>query len=221
MQELEVHKHTSAHDGDRPAHDSAEHWDARYSGDKIWSGNPNDALVTEVSELEPGRALDVGCGEGADSVWLAKRGWDVTALDISKNAMALTLNLAGRKGVELTSVAAGLLDAALEPESFDLVSAMYSPLARTPDRLAENRLIDLVKPGGQLLIVHHARLQAENWDGHGPDPAKYLAPADIAEVALERGGWETIVNETRGRKIAEGAGAHHAEDVVIRLRKTV
>ena len=65
-----------------------EEWDARYAeADRVWSGNPNGALVAEVAGLLPGRALDVGCGEGADAVWLAGRGWDVTALDVSKIAI--------------------------------------------------------------------------------------------------------------------------------------
>ena len=62
---------------------TAEHWEDLYSGDPVWSGNPNTALIEEVGDLHPGSALDVGCGEGADSVWLAQHGWQVTALDVS------------------------------------------------------------------------------------------------------------------------------------------
>ena len=65
--------------------DSAAEWDQRYAGiEQVWSGRPNAALVSEVTGLEPGRALDVGCGEGADAVWLALHGWQVTALDVSR-----------------------------------------------------------------------------------------------------------------------------------------
>jgi 2-polyprenyl-3-methyl-5-hydroxy-6-metoxy-1,4-benzoquinol methylase len=69
---------------------SVEDWNERYSGEQIWSGNPNGALLAEVAELRPGRALDVGCGEGADAVWLARHGWQVTALDISAKAVERT-----------------------------------------------------------------------------------------------------------------------------------
>lgn len=66
----------------------AQFWDQRYrSRDQLFSGAPNGVLVTEVTGLPPGRALDVGCGEGADAIWLASRGWQVTAVDISRVAV--------------------------------------------------------------------------------------------------------------------------------------
>jgi 2-polyprenyl-3-methyl-5-hydroxy-6-metoxy-1,4-benzoquinol methylase len=113
---------------------SAEDWDEFYSGEQIWSGNPNGALLAEVAELSPGRALDVGCGEGADSVWLARPGWQVTALDISAKAVERTEALAPEAGVQVEGVAAGLLDAALADAAYELVSAMYPCCARRPPR---------------------------------------------------------------------------------------
>lgn len=76
MSEHEEHHHHPA-----PMAQTAEDWDERYSGEQVWSGNPNEALVVESKDLAPGRVLDVGCGEGADAVWLAHQGWEVTALD--------------------------------------------------------------------------------------------------------------------------------------------
>src|SRR5258705_2397341 len=68
----------------------AAEWDARYSerDGTMWSGRPNGRLVAEADGLTPGRALDVGCGEGADAIWLARRGWTVTAIDISHVAVS-------------------------------------------------------------------------------------------------------------------------------------
>src|SRR6478609_9919899 len=68
----------------------AAEWDAKYRerDGAIWSGQPNGRLIAEVADLVPGRALDVGCGEGADALWLARRGWTVTAIDISDVAVA-------------------------------------------------------------------------------------------------------------------------------------
>lgn len=89
-------------------------WDGRYTAaDQVWSGEPNSALVTEVADLTPGRVLDVGCGEGADAVWLASHGWHVTALDVSRVALEQARRAAVDAGVAVQWVCAGLLDAPL------------------------------------------------------------------------------------------------------------
>ncbi len=197
---------------------SAEEWDERYSGEQIWSGNPNEALVAEVTELRAGRALDVGCGEGADSVWLARQGWQVTALDISPKAVERTVAMAVEAGVHVEGVAAGLLDASLPTASYNLVSAMYPALLRTPSREAEQRLLDLVATGGTLLVVHHADMDREHSPEHG-DRDDYVSPDDVRTVARERGGWDVVVDERRERGRVLGAGSHHHDDLVVRLRR--
>jgi SAM-dependent methyltransferase len=196
---------------------SAEDWDERYSGERIWSGNPNGALVAEVARLSPGRALDVGCGEGADSVWLARQGWQVTALDISAKAVERTEVLAADAGVQVEGVAAGLLDASLPDASYDLVSAMYPALLRTPTAEAEQRLLSLVAPGGTLLVVHHADIDRDHALEQGYDPDDYVSPDDVRALAVERGGWDVVVDEHRERGNVVGAGAHHHNDLVVRL----
>lgn len=207
----------SEDEGEHPAH-SAEHWDERYSGDPVWSGNPNEALVAEVAGLGVGRALDVGCGEGADSVWLAQQGWQVTALDISAKAVARTEAVADEAGVQVEGVAAGLLDASLADASYDVVSAMYPALLRTPDREAEQRLLDLVAPGGTLLVVHHADLDRAAAE-HGHDLDDYVSPDDVRALAVEHGDWDVVTDERRDRAHVVGAGAQHTSDLVVRLRR--
>jgi SAM-dependent methyltransferase len=194
--------------------DDASRWDERYAeADQLWSGNPNQTLVDAATPLAPGRALDVGCGEGADAVWLAKQGWDVTALDVSEVALDRARRHAERAGVVVTWVLSGLVEAQLSPASFDLVSAQYAVLLRTPGRVAEHILIDAVAPGGALSVVHHADFDPEHAKAHGFDPDDYVHPPDVLGLLGE--GWQVDVNETRPRNVATGGGSQHVADVVL------
>ena len=195
-------------------------WDARYASvDRVWSGRPNGALVAEVSGLEPGRALDVGCGEGADAVWLAGRGWRVTALDVSEVALARGRAAAAAAGVDIEWVHAGLAEAALAAASFDLVSVHYPALRRTPDDDAVRALLGGVAPGGTLLVVHHADVDREHARARGFDPEDYVSSDDVAAALGE--GWDVEVQERRPRAVpASGGGSHHTHDLVLRARRT-
>lgn len=201
-----------------PVHGQAE-WDERYSGmEQVWSGRPNFALVTEVTDLEPGTALDVGCGEGADAVWLARQGWAVTALDVSTVAIERAALHAQEAAVAVQWVHAGLVAAPISPRGFDLVSAQYPALLRTPGADAERSLLAAVAPGGTLLVVHHADSGINHAEHHGFDPADYVHPADVAAVLDDD--WQVEVDERRLRETpAGGAGAHHTHDLVLRVRR--
>jgi SAM-dependent methyltransferase len=216
--ETHHHHHHHPDPSAAPLGEGAAAWDARYAeADRIWSGNPNGALVAEVSGLAPGRALDVGCGEGADAVWLARRGWDVTALDVSRVALDRAELHAREAGVRVRWVHAGLLDAALPAGSFDLVSAQYPVLLRTPANDAERALLAAVAPGGTLLVVHHADMDPEHARSRGFDPDDYVQPAQVAAVL--DGDWLVEVDESRPRTVESGAGAGHSVDLVLRARR--
>jgi SAM-dependent methyltransferase len=191
-----------------------EAWDHRYCGDEqVWSGNPNVALVAEVTGLTPGAALDVGCGEGADAVWLAERGWRVTGLDVSGVALDRARRAGESRGVDINWMLTGLLEAELAPAGFDLVSAFYPALRKTEEGLAERRLMASVAPGGTLLVVHHAEIDREMALERGFDPDDYLAPDDVRRSLTAD--FEVRVFEQRERNITTGGGAHHKFDVVL------
>ncbi|MEU6935060.1 methyltransferase type 11, partial [Streptomyces sp. NPDC046374] len=115
-------------------------------------------------------------------------------------------------------VHAALTEAALPPASFDLVSAQYPALLRTPDAAAERALLAAVAPGGVLLLVHHAGMDTQPAHDSGFDPADYVWPSMV--TALLTADWKVEVNEQRPRVAPDGgAGAHHTDDVVLRARR--
>lgn len=195
-------------------------WDDRYGvSDQIWSGEPNGTLVAEMADTAPGRALDVGCGEGADAVWLARRGWRVTAVDVSSVALDRGRAAAHDAGVAIVWLHAGLIEAELPSGTFDLVNVQYPALLRTATHAAEGVLLDVVAPGGTLLVVHHTHDAAslEEAKSHGFDPALYVGPMEVAAVLDET--WQVEVSETRKRSVSTGGGAHHSEDRVLRAHR--
>ncbi|WNZ06383.1 class I SAM-dependent methyltransferase [Streptomyces sp. 11x1] len=142
----------------RPAPDPRQFWEDRYrDSDRIWSGRPNPLLVREVSDLTPGSALDLGCGEGADVVWLATRGWQVTGVDISQTALDRAAAHAAAEGVaEHVRWERHELGCTFPEGAYDLVSAQFlqSPVALDQDRVLR-RAAGAVVLGGTLLVVMH------------------------------------------------------------------
>lgn len=194
----------------------AQCWDARYrSREQVFSGSPNGVLVTEVTDLRPGQALDVGCGEGADALWLARHGWQVTAVDISPTALqrAAGTDMEGRvawRRADLTTTPP-------EAGAFDLVSVQYFPLRHQPDHAALRGLLDAVTPGGILLFASHDPAELAPRPEEGFDPGDYYHPDDIAKL-LERN-WIVQINETRLRTVPTPAGTHHTHDTVLRAQR--
>lgn len=196
----------------------AEEWDGFYAresaGAPIWSGRPNGVLAREVAGLPPGTALDVGCGEGADAIWLAGQGWRVTAVDPSRVALDRASAAARQADIEVTWVHAGLLDMPGGTGRYDLVAAHYAVLRRSDDATAMATLLGAVAPGGTLLVVHHDTARS-----HGGDAASHLRPADVVGHLGE--GWVIEVHETRPRTGDLPAEAHLVPDVVLRARRRV
>lgn len=202
----------------------AEFWDELYgSRDQLFSGNPNGALVTEAADLPPGQALDVGCGEGGDALWLARRGWQVTAVDISRTALERAVAASTDVADRVAWTRADLTTTPPPGHSFDLVSIQYFPLPHQPDHVAVHALLDAVAPGGTLLFVGHdlADLSSQHAGdgnhGHCFDPSNFYQPTEIARLLDED--WTVLINETRPRTAPAPEGTHHVHDIVLRARR--
>ena len=156
-------------------------------------------------------------GEGADAIWLADRGWRVTAIDVSDIALQRAAAAAERSHADVEWMLAGLLDVPFPDSGFDLVSAEYPALLRTPERDAERRLIAAVAPLGHLLVVHHADVDVEHAKAHGFDPADYVSVSDVAVLLDE--GWQLTFDERRPRSVHSGAGSGHSHDVVLHAQR--
>jgi thioredoxin reductase/SAM-dependent methyltransferase len=195
-----------------------DEWDRRY-GDhtQMWTGRPNDVLLTEIPGLSPGRALDVGCGEGADAIWLASQGWTATGLDVSQVALDRAAVAAGQAGVSVDWVCADIAARPPATGGYDLVSVQYPALRHTPAEDAIRGLLDAVAPGGTLLVVGHAPLVAEYARAHGFEPTDYVQPADVA--ARLDGTWDIEINETRPRLSPPPHDSPYTHNSVLRARR--
>lgn len=189
--------------------------------DALWSGRPNTQLVAEAADLRPGTALDVGCGEGADAIWLAERGWHVTAVDFARTALERGQAQAESLGREVADRIRWVhadVTAELPGEGFDLVSAQFMHLPPEPRRALFARLADAVAPGGTLLVVGHDFSDVAAGAHRPPEPDRFFTAAEVAGSLDDR--WEVLVAEARPRP----AHVHEGEDItvhdaVLRARK--
>lgn len=212
--------------------DPAAFWEQRYAdAGAVWSGRVNATLADLVAGIEAerdgafGRALDLGCGEGGDVVWLASRGWHATGVDISPTAIERGRAAATSAGVpteRIRFIAADLATWAPDAgSSFDLVTASFlqSPV-ELPRSEILRRATSAVAPGGHLLVVSHAAPPpwAKGLQGHDhvfPTPADEAASLD-----LDPGAWSLEVCEVRRRE-ATGPDGERAtlDDGVLLARR--
>ena len=200
-----VYGHDHSDEGQVPAadHFSEAFWDQRYrSSSAVWSGDPNAQLTVEAASLEPGSALDAGCGEGADAIWLAERGWRVTAVDISTVALERGATNARKVGndvaARITWEQKDLLTWEPSPETYDLVSAQFMQLPPEQRTGLFNRLAAGVATGGTLLIVGHSPSDLHTTAARPPMPERFFSADEIAD-ALDASSWRVIVSESRHR----------------------
>lgn len=201
-----------------------EFWEGHYRRrERVWSGKANPVLVDVAGRLRPGTALDLGCGEGGDAIWLARRGWSVTAVDVSATALERAAADAATAGV------AGLIDfqrhdlAHTFPSgAFDLVSAQYlhSPVEFPRERVLR-AAAGAVARGGLLLIVGHGSVRppwAWNHEPHTPFPT----PEEVlGSLDLSPGLWRTEVMCSPEREATGPNGVRvTVTDDVIQVRRS-
>jgi SAM-dependent methyltransferase len=176
-------------------------WDQRYSGPGlVWGAGPNRFVAEELTALPPGRAIDLGTGEGRNAIWLAERGWLVTAVDFSAGGLARADRLAAERGISVNWVQANLLDWQPEPDGYDLVLIAYLHL-----------------PSAELTRVFRA--DRENIArGHGgpQDPDRLYTPA---AVTAELGGLGIRRADQVLRPVPTPEGERTAIDTLVRAER--
>ncbi|MEX0428470.1 class I SAM-dependent methyltransferase [Nocardioides sp. DS6] len=204
-----------------------KHWYDGGASASMAASPPNPHLVREVGDLAPGTALEAGCGAGAEAIWLAERGWHVTGVDISTEALVRAAQRAGTTDAaeRLRWVEADL--STWEPGArFDLVTTHYAHPAM-PQLAFYDRLASWVVPGGTLLIVGHLRDHAAGGQGrghgHGHGHGDVEPPAEASVTAaditarLDSDTWEVVTADELARTLT-GPGGHRSSlrDVVVR-----
>jgi len=170
-----------------------EYWEAHYGErERIWSGRVNAQLPGILAGVAPGRALDLGCGEGGDAVWLAENGWQVTAVDISETAIGRAADAADARGVrDRIEFERHDLSDTFPEGTFDLISAqfLHSTVRLERPQILRNAA-DAVAPGGRLVIVDHAApppfSKKVPHDHPFPSPEEVLAELDLPDAQWER-----------------------------------
>lgn len=197
-------------------------WERRWSDvleahpEQVAKRSPSSYLTTTVGGLAPGRALDAGCGHGAEALWLAAHGWRVTAVDFSAAALAHGRSLADDLGRDVAQridwIRGDLVTWSPEPGSYDLVSCLYVHVAGSVEEMVA-RLAAGVAPGGALLLVGHLPIDPVT-GAETPAAGQVQVTVDAATAALDPQYWDVSVAEERPRA-TEGTGF----DAVISARR--
>lgn len=200
------------------------HWDERYAAsDLVWSATPNVWVTEIVSGMPPGRALDIGAGEGRNAFWLCEQGWEVVAADFSPVGVERMRELAGERfGDRFRAVVADATQPAPGgPDAYDLVLLSYIHLPAEAWRETLAHAVAAARPGGQVLVIQHALRNLVEGIG-GPqdptilhDPDALLATAEGLSVTIEQSRFGT-------REVAAtepGEAPRTAYDTIVLLRK--
>ncbi|WP_438354860.1 SAM-dependent methyltransferase [Microbacterium sp. CJ88] len=216
-----------AHAPGPAASSPSEFWEERYTthrreSGQVWSGEVNAAVAREVEGLTPDTALDLGCGEGGDALWLGAHGWTVTAVDISSTALGVARTRAEQLELDdrIDWIRADL--ASWNPTvEYDLVTAafLHSPVELARETILR-RAAAAVAPGGTLLVVGHGAFPPGSDHEHDADAPPLPTPDEVLDALELPDGW---VVETRAMVDRRATGRDGAEatltDAVVRVRR--
>jgi SAM-dependent methyltransferase len=198
----------------------AQAWDDRYAAaELVWSAGPNQFVEAECADLPSGDALDLAAGEGRNAIWLARRGWRVTAVDFSAVALEKGRTLAGDTAVEWV-----VADATTwrRDSAYDLVVVAYLQLPAAPRRAALRNAFGSLRPGGTLLVVAHDTTNLTEGTG-GPQDESVLYTSEDVLADLEGEAYDVVRAERVTRAVEPGHGGEPtltAYDCLVRLRRT-
>jgi SAM-dependent methyltransferase len=192
-----------------------EDWDRRYAEvENLWAVRPNRFLVAEVGGLEPGRALDLACGEGQNAIWLASLGWHVTGVDFSEVAIAKARARAARDAVQLEFVCADLRTYDPDVAAYDLVLLLYLHVFADERREILRRASAALSTGGTLVLLGHDLTNLAEGVGGPSDPRLLFTPDEIAAEL------PTLDIEKAERVLRDVTGEERdAIDALVRARK--
>ena len=198
----------------------ADGWNERYRGSElVWSVGPNQFVEAELADLPPGRALDLAAGEGRNAIWLARQGWQVTAVDFAQAGLDKGRTLAGDLDVDWVCADATRWRRGEHEPAYDVAVIAYLQVTASDRRAAVRNAYDALREGGTLLLVAHDTTNLTEGTG-GPQDASVLMTAE--DVLGDLGG-ETFEVQRAGRVariVADGHGeepAATAWDCLVRV----
>ena len=200
---------------------NSQQWDERYGGDElVWTSNPNQFLVAGVAGLRAGRAVDLACGEGRNSIWLAEQGWEVTGVDFSPVGLAKARRFADLRGVEVTWVESAVEGWTPPRDGFDLVAVLYLQLPRPDRSTALSLAASAVAPGGTLLVIAHDLDNLTRGYGGPQSPEVLYSVSDVTGAAVDAG--LTVQRADQAIRVVETEdGRREAIDTVVSARRLV
>ena len=195
----------------------SDEWDGRYADSEfLWTVTPNRFVVQELSGLPPGQALDLACGEGRNAVWLAQRGWRVTAVDFSSVGLRKARQLAAERDVAVDWVLADLLDYQPPANAYELAFVAYLHIAADERAAVLRNACSALAAGGEILVIGHDLANLSEGVGGPQDPAVLYTPEVIA---AELPGLSVQRAERVRRPVEVDGVVHDAIDTLVRATR--